>query len=58
VNANLVGDEVVFSDPMAGDGHRAWRDDPKTLEGQMASSGPYVDGLGFARSPDAWPPNT
>ena len=32
-----AGDEDIFPDPMARDGHRAWRDDPKTLERQMAS---------------------
>ena len=32
-----AGDEDIFPDPMARDGHRAWRADPKTLERQMAS---------------------
>jgi NAD(P)-dependent dehydrogenase (short-subunit alcohol dehydrogenase family) len=32
-----AGEEDIFPDPMARDGHRAWRDDPKVLERQMAS---------------------
>ena len=32
-----AGDEDIFPDPMARDGHQAWRDDPKTLERRMAS---------------------
>jgi NAD(P)-dependent dehydrogenase (short-subunit alcohol dehydrogenase family) len=32
-----AGEEDIFPDPMARDGHRAWRDDPKTLERQMAA---------------------
>lgn len=32
-----AGDEDIFPDPMARDGHQAWRDDPKILERQMAS---------------------
>jgi NAD(P)-dependent dehydrogenase (short-subunit alcohol dehydrogenase family) len=32
-----AGDEDIFPDPMAHDGHQAWRADPKTLERQMAS---------------------
>ena len=32
-----AGDEDLFPDPMARDGHQAWRADPKILERQMAS---------------------
>ena len=32
-----AGDEDIFPDPMALDGYRAWRADPKTLERRMAS---------------------
>jgi NAD(P)-dependent dehydrogenase (short-subunit alcohol dehydrogenase family) len=32
-----AGDEDIFPDPMARDGHRAWRDDPKKLERRMAA---------------------
>ena len=32
-----AGDEDIFPDPMSRDGHKAWRDDPKALERQMAS---------------------
>jgi NAD(P)-dependent dehydrogenase (short-subunit alcohol dehydrogenase family) len=32
-----AGDEDIFPDPMARDGHQAWRDDPKALERRMAS---------------------
>jgi short-subunit dehydrogenase len=32
-----AGVEDIFPDPMSRDGHQAWRDDPKTLERQMAS---------------------
>jgi NAD(P)-dependent dehydrogenase (short-subunit alcohol dehydrogenase family) len=32
-----AGEEDIFPDPMARDGHQTWRDDPKALERQMAS---------------------
>ena len=32
-----AGEEDIFPDPMARDGHKAWRADPKALERQMAS---------------------
>jgi NAD(P)-dependent dehydrogenase (short-subunit alcohol dehydrogenase family) len=32
-----AGEEDIFPDPMARDGHTAWRADPKVLERQMAS---------------------
>ena len=32
-----AGEEDIFPDPMSRDGHKAWRDDPKALERQMAS---------------------
>ena len=32
-----AGDEYIFPDPMAQQGHRAWREDPAAFERQMGS---------------------